>query len=45
MIVNYLMGIVTENAGIKHLTTFTYAELAILVVMATAIFGRLKMNK
>jgi len=45
MLVNYSMGIVAENAGIKHLTTFTYAELAILVVMATAIFGRLKMNK
>lgn len=45
MIVNYSMGLVAENYGIKHLTTFTFAELFILVVMATAIFSRLKQNK
>ncbi len=45
MLVNYTMGIVAENAGINHLITFTFAELAILVIMATAIFDRLKTNK
>jgi len=45
MLVNYTMGVVAENAGINHLTTFTFAELAILVIMATVIFGRLKLNK
>lgn len=45
MLVNYTMGVVAESAGINHLTTFTFAELAILVIMATIIFGRLKMNK
>jgi len=45
MLINYSMGVVAENYGIKHLTTFTFAELVILVVMATAIFSRLKQNK
>ncbi len=45
MLVNYSMGIVADNFGIKHLTTFTFAELAVLVLIATAIFGRLKSNK
>ncbi|MRR22494.1 hypothetical protein EG830_05880 [bacterium] len=45
MLVNYSMGIVAETHGIKHLTTFTFAELAVLVLIATSIFGRLKSNK
>ncbi|MFN2313161.1 MAG: sugar MFS transporter [Bacteroidales bacterium] len=45
MLINYSMGLVAENYGIKHLTTFTFAELAILIVMAIAIFSRLKQNK
>jgi len=45
ILINYSMGLVAENYGIKHLTTFTFAELAILVVMATAILSRLKQNK
>ncbi len=45
ILINYTMGLVAENYGIKHLTTFTFAELAILVVMATAILSRLKQNK
>ena len=45
MLVNYSMGLVAENYGIKHLTTFTFAELIILVAIATAIFRRLKQNK
>lgn len=45
MLVNYSMGIVADSYGIKHLTTFTFAELAVLVLIATAVFGRLKSNK
>lgn len=45
ILVNYSMGIVAETHGIKHLTTFNFAELAVLVLIATAIFGRLKSNK
>jgi fucose permease len=44
MLVNYSMGLVAENYGIKHLTTFTFAELIILAAFATAIFRRLKLN-
>jgi fucose permease len=43
--VNYSMGIVAENYGIKYLTTFTFCELIIIVLMATVIFRRLKQNK
>jgi fucose permease len=45
MLVNYSMGIVAENYGIKHLTTYTFTSLALLILMATAIFGRLKHNR
>ncbi|MDZ7633623.1 MAG: MFS transporter [Bacteroidales bacterium] len=45
MLVNYSMGLVAENYGIRHLTTFTFAELIILVAIASAIFRRLKLNK
>jgi len=44
MLVNYSMGLVAENYGIRHLTTFSFAELLILVLIATAIFRRLKQN-
>ena len=45
MLVNYSMGLVAENYGIRHLTTFTFAELVILVAVATAIFHRLKLKR
>ncbi len=45
ILVNYSMGVVAENYGIKHLTTYTFIALVILIAMATAIFGRLKNNK
>jgi len=45
MVVNYSMGLVAENFGIKHLTSFTFVELLILVILATAIFRRMKQNK
>ncbi len=45
MVVNYAMGLVAENYGIRHLTTFTFAELLIMVVIATTVFGRLIRNR
>lgn len=45
ILVNYSMGVVAENYGIKHLTTYTFTSLGLLVFMATVIFGRLKHNK
>lgn len=45
MLINYTMGIVAENHGIGNLTLFTFAELFILAVIATIIFGRLRNNK
>ena len=45
MLVNYTMGLVAETRGIENLVIFTFAELIILAVIATAIFGRLKNNK
>jgi len=45
MLVNYTMGLVAENYGIQNLIIFTSAELIILAVIATVIFGRLKKNK
>jgi MFS family permease len=44
ILVNYSMGQVAENFGIKHLTTFTFAELALLVILAVMIFRKLKNN-
>ena len=45
MLVNYSMGLVAENFGIKHLTSFTFIELIILVLLAMTIFRRIKQNK
>ena len=45
MLVNYSMGLVAENYGIRHLTTFSFAELLVLVLIAIVIFGRLKQNR
>jgi len=45
MLINYSMGLVAENFGIKHLTTFIFAELLILVFIATVIFHRLRQNR
>ncbi len=45
MLVNYTMGLVAETRGIENLVIFTFAELIILAVIATTIFGRLKNNK
>lgn len=45
MLVNYSMGQVAENYGIRHLTTFTFAELVMLAGFAFLIFRNLKHNK
>lgn len=45
MVVNYSMGQVAENYGIKHLTTFTFTELTVLALLAAAILNRLKTNR
>jgi MFS family permease len=45
MLVNYSMGLVAENYGIRHLTTFTFAELILLAGFAFFIFRNLKHNK
>ncbi len=45
MLVNYSMGLIAENYGIKHLTTLTFAGLFILVIMAVFIFRKLKRNQ
>jgi len=45
MAVNYAMGLVAENYGIRHLTTFTFAELLIMVVIAAAVFRRITKNR
>jgi len=42
ILVNYSMGLVAENFGIKHLTTFTFAELALLAILGIVIFRKLK---
>ena len=42
ILVNYSMGLVAENFGIKHLTTFTFAEMAVLIILGIIIFRKLK---
>jgi MFS transporter, FHS family, glucose/mannose:H+ symporter len=42
IIVNYSMGLVAENFGIKHLTTFTFTALAVLAILGIIIFRKLK---
>ncbi len=42
ILVNYSMGQVAENYGISHLTTFTFAEVAVLVILALLIFRKSK---
>jgi FHS family glucose/mannose:H+ symporter-like MFS transporter len=44
ILVNYSMGQVAENYGITHLTTFTFVELVVLVILALLIFRKLKHN-
>lgn len=45
MAVNFVMGLVARSQGIKHLTTFTFAELLIMVLIAAALFVRITKNR
>jgi FHS family glucose/mannose:H+ symporter-like MFS transporter len=45
MLINYSMGQVAENYGIKHLTTFTFTEVFLLAGFALLIFKNLKHYK
>lgn len=42
MLINYGMGLVAENWGIRHLTTVAFAELVVLILMAFIILRRIK---
>jgi fucose permease len=44
ILVNYSMGQVAKNYGIRYLTTFTFVELAVLVILALFIFRKVKQN-
>jgi fucose permease len=40
MIVNYLMGWITKNYGIHHYTSFSFVELAGMLILCTLIFRK-----
>lgn len=42
MIINYGMGIIAQNNGIRHLITVAFVELIIMIILCTAILKRLK---
>ena len=42
MLVNYLMGIISQQYGIHHLTTVIFAELAIMILLFVLIIRKLK---
>lgn len=41
-LINYLMGIVAQNFGIHHLTTFAFTETFIMIVLGLIIFKKTK---
>ena len=41
-LINYRMGIVAQNFGIHHLTTFAFAETFIMIVLGLIIFKKTK---
>jgi fucose permease len=45
MSVNYAMGFIAKIYGIRHLTTVAFAELMIMIMLAAAIFVKLKDHK
>ena len=45
MLVNYSMGLIAENYGIKYLSNMTFAELFMLVIIAIFIFRKIRQNK
>lgn len=44
MMVNYLMGMIAQIYGIKHLTTVAYFEIALMVILTYSIIKRLNYN-
>jgi len=44
MIINYGMGIIAQNFGIKHLVTVAFAELIFMIFLCTSILKRIKIN-
>lgn len=42
MLINYLMGLVAQNYGIRHLITFTFAELMAMVCICLLIARKIK---
>jgi fucose permease len=45
MLVNYSMGLIAENYGIKYLSNLTFAELFMLVIFAVFIFRKIRHNQ
>jgi FHS family glucose/mannose:H+ symporter-like MFS transporter len=45
MLINYMMGILAKNYGIRHLVTVAFAELIILTLLAAIVLNRLKHKK
>jgi FHS family glucose/mannose:H+ symporter-like MFS transporter len=41
-IINYAVGIVAQNFGIQHLTTFAYAETIIMIALIVVVLKRIK---
>ena len=44
-LINYGMGIVAQNFGIKHLITFAFAETLIMIVLCGIVLKKIKNNK
>jgi FHS family glucose/mannose:H+ symporter-like MFS transporter len=42
MLINYLMGIISQNLGIKHLITVAFGESVIMIFLCLIILKRLK---
>ena len=45
MLINYLMGIISQNFGINHLMTVAFAESVIMIILCVIIMKRLRNNK
>lgn len=44
MLINYLMGIIVQKYGVRHLTTVSYIEIALMAILFTFIIQKLKSN-
>jgi len=45
MIINYGMGIIAQNYGIRHLVTVAFVELISMIILCSLILKRIKPNK